>query len=208
MISRDRTTSQESILEVRILNVDQIFDNRDPAPFRTRDLDPEFVEYLVDGVRDLGTAAPIGIIVWLEQACPPGQIEGAIQSYFERALAQSHRARREQTRSGGIALAIACLAIVVLTVLGQLVTMAIEGPVGAALQTAMEISGWVFMWRPIEVLVYDGIPVRREQRVLRAIRDARIDVQVGPAQERSVPQRRGDETEVGLETWASERSSV
>jgi hypothetical protein len=184
-----RTTSHESVLEVRILNVEQIFDNRDPAPFRERDLDPDFVDYLVDGVRDLGTAKPIRIIVWLEQACPPGQIDEAVHGYFEQALARIDRSRREQVRSGGIALAIAGVAIVVLTGLGQLVAMTIPNPLGAGLQTALEISGWVFMWRPIEVLIYDGIPVRRERRVLRAIRTASIDVRVGPSQERLVPPR-------------------
>jgi hypothetical protein len=180
--SEDRTKIQESTLAVRIVNVDQIFDNRDPAPFRERDLDPDFVEYLVEGVRDLGTAKSIRIIVWLEQACPSGQIEAAVHRYFEHTLTQSQSNRREQVQSGGIALAIAGVAIVVLTGLGQLVTVTIPGPLGAGLRTALEISGWVFMWRPIEVLVYDGIPVRREQRVLRALRDAPIDVHMGPVQ--------------------------
>jgi hypothetical protein len=175
--------SHESILEVAILNVEQIFDNRDPAPFRERDLDPDFVDYLVDGVRDLGTAKPIRIIVWLEQACGPGQVDEAVHRYFEHALIRLDRSRREQVRSGGIALAIAGVAIVVLTAFGQLVAMAIPNPLGSGLQTALEISGWVFMWRPIEVLVYDGIPVRRERRVLNAIRTAHIDVRMGPGQE-------------------------
>jgi hypothetical protein len=183
----NRATSSESILEVRILNVDQIFDNHDPAPFRERDLDPDFVDYLVDGVRDLGTVKPIRIIVWLGQACPPGQIEEAVHRYFEHALTRIDRSRREQVRSGGIGLAIAGVAIVVLTALGQLVARTIPNPLGAGLQTALEISGWVFMWRPIEVLIYDGIPVRREKRVLRAIRAAPIDVRVGPIQGRPVP---------------------
>jgi len=181
--SRNRTTSHEAILEVRILNVEQIFDNRDPAPFRERDLDPDFVDYLVDGVRDLGTARPIRIIVWLEQACPPGQIEESIHRYFEHTLARIDRTRREQVQSGGIALAIAGVAIVVLTALGQLVAMAIPNPLGTGLHTALEISGWVFMWRPIEVLIYDGIPVRRERRVLRAIHTAPIEVREGASQE-------------------------
>lgn len=185
----NQTTSHESILEVRILSVDQIFDNRDPAPFRDRDLDPDFVDYLVDGVRDLGTSKPIRIVVWLEQACPPGQIEEGVHSYFDHALARIDRRRREQVRSGGAALVISVIAIVVLTGLGQLVAMTIPNALGAAFQTALEISGWVFMWRPIEVLVYDGIPMRRERRVLRAIATAAIDVRASAGQERVMLQQ-------------------
>ena len=53
------------------------------------------------------------------------------------------------------------------------------GTLGSGLREAIVISGWVLMWRPIDVLIYDGIPWRRERRVLRALSQARIDVRGG-----------------------------
>ena len=178
MSSRARAEKGEAVLEVRVATVERIFDNRDPAPFRERALDPEFVEYLVEAGRDRAAAGNIRIVVWLAHPCAPGEIEQAVKSHFEQALGRTQRQRREQLRSGWIALAVAAVAVVVLIGLGELVAERVAGTLGSGLREAIVISGWVLMWRPIEVLIYDGIPWRRERRILRAIRDARVDVRI------------------------------
>jgi hypothetical protein len=176
MSSRFRTENGEAILELRLATVERIFDNRDPAPFRERALDPDFVEYLVEGGRDRVAAGRFRIVVHLAQPCAPGEIEQAVHAHFEQALARTQRRRREQLRSGWIALAVAAVAVIVLMGLGEVVAKSVAGTLGSGLREAIVISGWVLMWRPIEVLIYDGIPWRRERRVLRALREARIDV--------------------------------
>ena len=112
----------------------------------------------------------------MAQPCAPGEIEQAVRAQFEEALDRTQRRRREQLRTGWIALSIAAVAVVVLTGLGELVAKRVAGTLGSGLREAIVISGWVLMWRPIEVLIYDGIPWRRERRILRALREARIDV--------------------------------
>jgi hypothetical protein len=175
MSDRSRTENGEAILDVRVATVERIFDNRDPAPFRERALDPDFVEYLREGVRDRA-ARTVRIVVWLAQPCTPGEVEQAMHAHFEQALERTTRRRREQIRIGWIALAIAAAAVVVLMGLGEVVAKSVTGTLGSGLREALVISGWVLMWRPVEVLIYDGIPWRRERRVLRALREARIDV--------------------------------
>ena len=39
-------------IEVRVKSSQQLFDARDPAPFRERDLDDDFVEYILSSVRE------------------------------------------------------------------------------------------------------------------------------------------------------------
>jgi hypothetical protein len=86
------------------------------------------------------------------------------------------RQRREQLRTGWIVLTVAAVAVVVLMGLGEIVARNVAGTLGSGLREAIVISGWVLMWRPIEVLIYDGIPWRRERRVLRVLHQARVDV--------------------------------
>jgi hypothetical protein len=171
--------NDDAILEVRLKSIERIFDNRDPAPFRERALDSDFVDYLVEGARDRVAAGRIRIVVWLAQPCLTGEIEQAIHGHFEQALERTQRGRREQLRTGWIALAVGAVAVVALTGLGDLISKHVTGTLGSALREALVISGWVLMWRPIEVLVYDSIPARRERRILRALRDAHIDVRTG-----------------------------
>jgi hypothetical protein len=68
--------------------------------------------------------------------------------------------------------------VVGLTGLGEIAADTLKGTLGAGIREALTISGWVLMWRPIDVLVYEAIPWRRERRILRALRDAAIEVRV------------------------------
>jgi|SRR5688572_1844033 hypothetical protein len=174
-----RTENGRPVLDVRVSSIDHLFDNRDPAPFRERDLDPDVADYLVDGGQDLRREPGIRIVFWLSQPCNDDEIRNAVHAHFDYQLERSRRRRREQVRTGWIMVTIAAVAIVVLVSLGELISDRWTGALGAALREALLISGWVLMWRPVEVLIYDAIPWRRERRVLRALRDASIDVRTG-----------------------------
>ena len=174
-----RTENGRPVLDVRLTSVEHFFDNRDPAPFRERDLDPALADYLVDGAQDLRREPAMQIVFWLSKPCDPGEIESAVRSHFDYQLERARRRRREQVRTGWTMVSIAAVAVVLLIALGEIVIDTWKGTLGVALSEALLISGWVLMWRPVEVLIYDAIPWRRERRVFRALRDASIDVRVG-----------------------------
>jgi hypothetical protein len=179
--SRYRIENDEPIVDVRVPSVERLFDNRDPAPFRDRDLDPSLVEYLIDSGEDLVGSERVRIVFWLEKPCEPGEIEAAFHAHFEDELDRLRRKRRRQLRTGWIALAIAVVSIVGLIALGELVTRVIGGTLGAGLKEGLVISGWVLMWKPVEVLVYESIPWRRQRRVICTLLAAAIEMRTGLA---------------------------
>ena len=61
----------------------------------------------------------------------------------------------------------------------QLVARVVPGSLGAGLKEGLVISSWVVMWRPVEVLIYDWIPVRHERKVVTKLLAAQIQVRVG-----------------------------
>jgi hypothetical protein len=178
---RYRVEHGEAILDVRVATVERLFDNRDPAPFRQRDLDPGLVEYLIGAAHDLASAERIRIVFWVEQPCAPDEVERGVRAHFEYELERIRRRRREQVRAGWVGLAVAVVAVVALVGLSAIVARVVPGTLGAGLREALVISGWVLMWRPAELLIYDGIPWRRERRALRALHDATLEVRAGAA---------------------------
>ncbi len=180
---RYRVENGEHCIDVRIAQIEQLFDNRDPAPFRERDLDPDLVEYLLAAGEDLVPLGPFRIVFWLEKPCGPGEIEDAFRAHFEYELDRLDRRRRRHRRTGQVALVVAFAIITGLLALSQLVGSTVPGELGAGLKEGLVISSWVVMWRPVEVLIYDGIPWRRERRVMRRVLDAPIDVRVGKGPE-------------------------
>jgi len=177
--SRYRLEHGVPCVDVKINNIDQLFDNRDPAPFRERDLDPGLAQYLRDAAEDLAEARAYRIVFWLETPCPPGEIEQAFHAHFVDVLERIWRERRRRRRAGQAALSLAVVLVFVLLSLAQLVANLVPGTLGIGLREGLVISSWVVMWRPIEVLIYDWIPVRHERRVLSKLLEASIDVRIG-----------------------------
>lgn len=177
--ARYRTEQGEPCIDIKVATVERIFDNRDPAPFRERDLDPDLVEYVLAAGEDLVSHARFHIIFWIETQSRTHEVEEAFRAHFEWELDRLDRQRRRRRRIGQIALLLAVIAIIALMSLAQVVGTVIPGSIGLGLKEGLVISSWVLMWKPVEVLIYDGIPWRRERKVIRRLLDMPIQVRGG-----------------------------
>ena len=192
--SRYRIENGEPVVDLKLPSIENIFDNRDPAPFRDRDLDPDLVEYLISAAEDLVAYPHFHIVFWLDKPCQPNAIEPAFRAHFEYELERIDRSRRRARRTGQVSLMFAVVLIIGLLSVAQLVGRLVQNTIGTGLKEGLTISSWVLMWRPVEVLAYDWIPWRRERKVLRRLLAVQIDVRTGagPGVEpihRSLPRR-------------------
>jgi hypothetical protein len=60
--------------------------------------------------------------------------------------------------------------------LGGLVSRVWPGTLGGIVREGLTIAGWVAMWRPIQIYLYDWWPLRDELRVLERL--ARMQVRL------------------------------
>lgn len=161
-------------VDVRATTVEQLFDNRDPAPFRDRDLDPDLVEYLTGCADDLRGHGRWRVIVWLAAPRPGGDVAAAFRAHFQDELDRLERRRRSQRRIGQVAALVGAIALFALVSLARL---AARWPV---LREGLLILGWVALWRPVEDLIYDWLPVHHQRRVLRDLLAAPVELRGGP----------------------------
>lgn len=166
-------------VDIRIGAVEQLFDNRDPAPFRERDLDPDLVEYLVDAAEDLAPLGAFRIVLWFSAAKPLADVCPAIRAHFEYELERLERHRRRQRRAGLLGLLVGVVLLVVLLSLSQLLRVVPVSGVRDAIREGLVIFSWVALWRPVDTLIYEWLPVRRQRKLMTALHDAPIDVRVG-----------------------------
>src|SRR5690348_16370870 len=99
-------------IDVRAQRGEQLFDNRDPAPFRQRDLDRDVAEYLVGAGGDLASHEHLAIVFWLEQPAEYAELEHAFRGHFEDVIARTRRQRRRNRRTGTITLLLGILLVV------------------------------------------------------------------------------------------------
>jgi hypothetical protein len=155
------------LIEVRVAELRQLFNAIDPSPFQERDLDPRAEEFIVEWGRDLPVSAPLALVVHLERAAGPPEeavaLRDTVHEFFHQRAVQTRRQLRELFRRGRISLAIALVFLAASIAAGDALAMSLpDAHVSSVLREGLLIVGWVAMWRPIEVFLYDWWPIRSE----------------------------------------------
>lgn len=169
------------IIEVAIRNTWQLFNERDPAPSRARDLDENFVNYVVSSTQEFPLKIPMKLkIIVLEESAPnisKEDLHAAIRAHFVYAARLSQTKLRKSLRVGRYFLLVGLLVLFVCLAIAQLISSKHSGTdLALVAHEGFTIIGWVAMWRPIEVFLYDWIPLREEKLYLEKIATLEIDL--------------------------------
>ncbi|MBI3187450.1 MAG: hypothetical protein HYZ31_06275 [Gammaproteobacteria bacterium] len=171
------------LIEIKLNEIRQLFNNLDPAPFREKDLEANAESYIIDSVQELHLKTPIKLILHLpENACTDeaiSSVPAAIHNYFAYRADITAKELRFTLQQGRIALLIGLTFLVACIAAQQFIaTLENTGLMWTIIEEGFLISGWVAMWRPIEVFLYDWWPIRR----LRLIHEklARMPVELRP----------------------------
>ena len=159
-----------AVIEIHVGELKQLFNSIDPSPFRDKDLDPGAEEFIVGWAKDLPREAALALVVDLDRpAGLPDEaavLRDAIHEFF-RQRAESYRRRlRELFRHGRTSLLIGLTVLAGAIALGDFLANLLKtGRIGEILRESLTIGGWVSMWRPLEVFLYDWWPIRNEARL-------------------------------------------
>ena len=167
-------------IELRLRDSAQLFNTLDPFPFREGDLSADAEEYILEWARELPKDAPIEIVIHLQAPGPADKpahdLATAITGWFAgRARAEAH-ALRELFRDGRLAFLIGFAVLALCLFLSWLLTQRMEGPFARVLQESLIIIGWVVIWRPAEMFLYDWLPLLRRRKLFRRLADAHVAV--------------------------------
>jgi hypothetical protein len=174
----------ETEIAIRARTIGSLFNSFDPSPFREKDIDAEVEAFLVGWVRELPQAAPFTIVVYLpeEEVAKPRAaiIAEAFAHYFGYRAEVAEQDLRELFRVGRRFLAIGIAVLIACLVTSQLVATFVPYHVVArVLEESLIIVGWVANWRPIEIYLYDWLPIRRRIKLNRRIAAAKVVVKAG-----------------------------
>ena len=92
-------------------------------------------------------------------------LERAISNYFTYQQRQCQRQLRLLFRDGRIALAVGVTFLFMCIIIRQLAHSFGHGAASEIVAEGMLIAGWVAMWRPLQIFLYDWWPLRRRNRV-------------------------------------------
>ena len=162
------------VIEVRLGELRQLFNSIDPSPFRERDLDPRAEQFIVEWGSDFPPHVHLALVVHLDGATravgEAVDLRNAVGEYFGTRALASRRRLRELFRRGRISLAIALAFLTASIAVGDaLASYLREGRFAEVVREGFLIGGWVAMWRPLELFLYDWWPIRAEARLFERL---------------------------------------
>ena len=93
-------------------------------------------------------------------------LEDAVKEYFGERAKEIRRRLRQLFRVGRTSLAIGLLFLAAAVLTGDLIAALLrETRFAGVARESLVIGGWVAMWRPLEVFLYDWWPIRAEARL-------------------------------------------
>ena len=166
----DPIPSNCQVIEVHVAELHRLFNAIDPTPFRQRDLDPDAEDFIVGWAREVPADAPLALVVHLDRPAglpeEPAILRDAIREFFGQRAQVSRRRLRQLFRRGRISLVIGITFLTVSLLLGDIIARLLgDERVGGILRESLLVGGWVAMWRPLEVFLYDWWPIRADSRL-------------------------------------------
>jgi hypothetical protein len=158
-------------IELRLRDISQLFNSMDPSPFHEKDLDDDAEEFIVSWAQEFPRHDPVSLVIHLdqlpEQAGLDALVERAVRHFFAyRARLGRLEFRRllKQARTSlliGLAFLSSCL------LASDLLSRIPHGPFLTVLTESLTIAGWVAMWRPLDMILYDWWPLRRKVQIFK-----------------------------------------
>ncbi|MDD5472236.1 MAG: hypothetical protein PHP05_10020 [Sideroxydans sp.] len=170
-------------LALRVKDTAQLFNSMDPTPFLNKDLDPSANEFIESWA---STHPPksrfhltIHLELWPADGDPTAMLTGAIHNHFIYKAELTRRRLRQVMQQGRMSLAIGILFVSVCLVAADFIGNFGEGAGYRIARESLTIVGWVAMWRPMQIFLYDWWPMLRKIRLYMRLGKAHVQVVQG-----------------------------
>jgi hypothetical protein len=166
-------------IEVMVKSPARLFHELDPSPLAGRDLDEQVESYILACARELHLTEYL-LILHVPASEMPDQAQAAgladaIRAYFSYRRDEEQKKLRSLLHSGRNALGVGFTFLFVCGALGWLLLRALPSPFGSFFNEGLLIIGWVALWRPLEILLYDWRPIRRDWQDIDALTRMRVE---------------------------------
>lgn len=171
------------VIELKLHDVAQLFNSMDPSPFIEKDLDEDAEAFIEGWAQEFPLRQPLTLVVHLpappDGADPQPLIETAVQNYFDRKAVETRRQWRQLMQRGRWSLVVGVLFLGCCLALAQTVAPHLHGAFRELVQESLLIGGWVAMWRPLEIYLYEWWPLLRDLRACRKLSNMPVEVRYG-----------------------------
>ena len=166
-------------IRLKLRDVHQLFNSMDPSPFIEKDLDDDAEEFIVGWAREFPPDAPVKLHVQLEQwpADEPRElIREAVHHHFAHRAELTDLEFSALLKQGRVSLFIGISCLAACLGISRLLSSSEAGTWTSIVRESLTIAGWVAMWRPMEIYLYDWWPLRRKGKIFAKLSHMPVEV--------------------------------
>jgi hypothetical protein len=167
-------------IEVFVSRIEQLFNSMDPSPFQERDLDDDAEEFIVSWAQEFPRRDPVSLVIHVNQL--PAQrdaqhlIETAVHHYFAYRAKLKWLEFRHLLKEGRTSLIIGLLFLGTCLLTSELLRRQEPRSLSIIARESLIIAGWVAMWRPMEIFLYEWWPLLRKGRLYQKLSRMHVEV--------------------------------
>jgi hypothetical protein len=159
--------------------IEQLFNSMDPSPFHEKDLDDDAEQFIVGWAQEFPRRDPVSLMVHVNQLPSHGDaqhlLETAVHNYFTYRAKLNRLEFRYLLKQGRTSLVIGLVFLSACLLTSQLLRYR-AGTWPIILREGLIIAGWVAMWRPMEIFLYEWWPLLRRGRLYEKLSRMRVEV--------------------------------
>jgi len=161
------------IVEVSLDEYEDVYDEWDPSPFKKRDIEDEFDDFIWDSANDIPLKYKIKIVLYLPMAQKNKGKEKALREAYDNFY--SFRLIRAYKTQKNIQKKILTYLMMSLTFLyiGYFYS-AESGIVMSVLKEGIFIGGWVFLWEVFTLIFITLGEERKVSKIVKRLLDSKI----------------------------------
>ncbi len=167
-------------LDLRVRELTQLFNSLDPTPFLNKDLDRACEAFIENWALSLPDESHLHIIVHVENltdATAAGElVSEAIHNYYGYKIELVQGQLRQLLGLGRTSLAVGLVFVTSCLLLAEAFASVLPVAAGKIARESLTIIGWVALWRPIQIFLYDWWPLKKRIRVFHNLQFARVSV--------------------------------
>ena len=152
-------------IEIFVDKIEQLFNSMDPSPFHEKDLDHDAEEFIVSWAQEFHRHDPLVLRIHVDQypanADAPRLLQTAIHNYFSYRRKLNRLELKRLLKQGRTSLLIGLLFLAACLLTSELLLRQKPGTLLSLLRESLTIGGWVAMWRPMQIFLYDWWPLLR-----------------------------------------------
>lgn len=167
-------------IELRLRELNQLFDSLDPAPFHEKDLDGDAEEFITSWAREYPPDTPLVFRLHLpadqRRFEPERTVQTAVRNYFAYRSDLARLDVRRTLQQGRTSLLVGLSFLAVCMAARGVLHNVSEADWLRFVEEGLLIIGWVAMWRPVELLLYDWWPLLRRKRTFDNLSRMQVEV--------------------------------